>query len=344
MPPKKRPAVKKEETQDFSNLVFLQPESLVKREHEDNFDPCDLSSEYALASHKRQKSTGDPSSKGPSMQLKAIKAREKALVDKFAAVQSNIQTPLEKDEGIVVDCLYLANERAAPVMLKEGPYKDHVAVVLKQSRPFPILDLPKEIRPRIFNYLLKDENQTIPITLKHGGTRTAYAPNYHDPNNLAILSTCKVIHEEVAPIAYGHKFQFAGTQVAATFLLQIGQFRRFIKSLEMDTYNGATASTIFRLLPDCPEIAYVKFNHISSNESPGTATKNMFNHARSWLCVPDKANPTKRLDILKFDGAAFHKRVRQADGGLAVVQWSDRDKVDFQRALRDKLEKYANSC
>ena len=52
---------------------------------------------------------------GPSMQLKAIKAREKALVDKFAVVKGKIQNQLERDDGVVVDCFYNADEKNAPV-------------------------------------------------------------------------------------------------------------------------------------------------------------------------------------------------------------------------------------
>jgi hypothetical protein len=228
-------------------------------------------------------------------------------------------------------------------MLTEGSYKDHVAIILKQSLPLPILKLPISARMKVFNYVLKDESETLALKLTQGCSRIAYAPDFYTPNNLALLSTCKQILEEAAPIVYsGHKFQFAGTQVAATFLLQIGHFRPYVRSLEMDTYNGSSARTVFRLLQDCRNIEHVKFNHISSNESPQTAIKNMYHHAESWLCVPDKNNPTKRLDILKFDTAAFHMRAKDADGDLTVIQWSDRDKIEFQRGLRLKLVAYAD--
>jgi hypothetical protein len=115
MPPKKRTTIKKEETQDYSNLVFSHHTTSIKREQDDEFAHSDLSSEYLPSPIKRQKATGIPGPKGPSMQLKAIKAREKALEDKLVAVQSMIRTPLEKGEGVVVDCLYLANEKAASV-------------------------------------------------------------------------------------------------------------------------------------------------------------------------------------------------------------------------------------
>jgi hypothetical protein len=49
------------------------------------------------------------------MHLKAIKAREKALVDKIAVVTSKVDTPVEKDDGIVVDCFHHHPEKNAPV-------------------------------------------------------------------------------------------------------------------------------------------------------------------------------------------------------------------------------------
>jgi hypothetical protein len=55
------------------------------------------------------------SPRGLSMNKKAIKAREKALVEKFAVVQANIQNPLEKDAGVVVNAFFHAKEKVAPV-------------------------------------------------------------------------------------------------------------------------------------------------------------------------------------------------------------------------------------
>lgn len=53
--------------------------------------------------------------KAPSMNTKAIKAREKALGEKFAEVTSKLDSVLEKGDGVVVDCFYHAPSKLATV-------------------------------------------------------------------------------------------------------------------------------------------------------------------------------------------------------------------------------------
>jgi hypothetical protein len=52
-----------------------------------------------------------------SMQPKAVKARERALVEKFNAVESRLDNLLDRDNGIVVNCFTHAKEKSAPVRL-----------------------------------------------------------------------------------------------------------------------------------------------------------------------------------------------------------------------------------
>jgi hypothetical protein len=49
------------------------------------------------------------------MNLKAIRAREKSMVEKLAAVNNSIETHLEKDAGVVVDCFHHAKDKHATV-------------------------------------------------------------------------------------------------------------------------------------------------------------------------------------------------------------------------------------
>ena len=228
-------------------------------------------------------------------------------------------------------------------LVTAGPYKGHVVIIIKQDRPFPLLELPKDIRTRILKYLLQDETGSLTLSLKQGGNRTAYAQHYHEKHNVAILATCKQLRDEAAEIIYGHKFNFPGTQVAASFLLQTNQFQPWLKQLELETYNPSTARTLFWLLRNCPQLERIKFNHITSNESPKTAITNFFNDVGCWLCVVDKANPCKRLELIEFDDFAYHMRVKTDDGKVIVTQWEAEEKDEFQKGLRAKLDGYANS-
>ena len=116
MPPKRRPGVKKEEAQDFANLVSSDPNAPVKRELEGDLESCDLDCEQLPPTAKKPRTKGKP--RVLSMKLKAVKAREKSLADKLHTAQDQCKTMLEKDKGkIVVDCLSHSREKAAPVGL-----------------------------------------------------------------------------------------------------------------------------------------------------------------------------------------------------------------------------------
>jgi hypothetical protein len=98
MPPKR---VKSDglESNDLSNLI-----GGAAREHGDG--ESEMAADIANTR---------PVRKAPSMARKAILAREKALIDKFAVVQDHLQNHLDKDSGVVVDAFFHAKEKNAPV-------------------------------------------------------------------------------------------------------------------------------------------------------------------------------------------------------------------------------------
>ncbi|KAF2468037.1 uncharacterized protein BDR25DRAFT_316191 [Lindgomyces ingoldianus] len=306
--------------------------------------------------------------RGPVMNNKAIRAREKAMVEKIDQVQSKIKNPLDKEDGVVVDCFYHVNNLAAQVggsatkmdknadythliklqstnpfvlvkqvIVDEGPYAGHVAIILKQSVPFPLMKLPVSIRAKIFHHLLVHPEGAITMALKQGGTKTAYAPTYNSKNRLTILQGCRQIHEEAAPILYGQLFHFPGTQVISSFLLQCGSNRKHLKNIRSDTYNSQSARTMFHLLQEAKDFEKLSFAHVSSNEQPKTAIKNIYNDAHGWLLNLDPKKPTKGLDVMSFDHSAFHWREKDNEGNTIVKQWGPAEQVEFLKGLRIKL-------
>jgi hypothetical protein len=223
-------------------------------------------------------------------------------------------------------------------MLHEGPYAGHVAIIIKQSVPFPFMQLPKDIRKKVYSFLMKHDDDHVRIVLAQGNKKVAYSQLYKGKKNLAMLATCKKIRDEAAPIVYGQKFTFSGTQVITTWMLQIGQFGKFLKQLECDSYTGTSARLLFHMLvTNAPNVERLSFLHVSSNERPGTASKN--GDAQPWLDVVNKTDPGAGLRILHFSNTAFHMRVKQKDGSVNVVQWGPGEKRDFVRGLQAMCDK-----
>jgi hypothetical protein len=211
---------------------------------------------------------------------------------------------------------------------------------MKQSRPFPFMGLPIAIRTKIYNFMLKHDDD-IAITSRQN-SRMAYSPTYRGKNNLAILATCNQVRAEAAPIVYSQVFHFTGTEVIMNYLLQIRiQNRGYLRSIRSETYNSASAKAMFHLLEESPHIERISFAHVSSNEKPVTAIKNIFNDASQWLLSLDKANPIKGLEILGFDDTAFHLREKSKSGEVTVTQWGPGEQLDFLKGLKMKLKQAA---
>ncbi|KAF2869565.1 hypothetical protein BDV95DRAFT_609103 [Massariosphaeria phaeospora] len=297
-----------------------------------------------------------------SMNTKAIKAREKALKEKFEECQSRIKTELERDDGVIIDTRFLAETGAAVLdknsdfthlvklrsdmpfrlikqtMLEEGEYAGHVAIIIKQELPFRMLALPLHVRAKILRFALKHDEDRIHLTLKQSGSKTAYAPDYHGRNFLAVLGANKQMAAEAGAIVYGQFFHCPGTQVLSQFLIGIGLRNvKYLQQIHSDTYHKQTAQTSFHLLQEARALQRFSFAHVSSNESPPTAVKNIFNAAGTWLLSIDRNNPLKGLDVLTFEEAAFHTREKDPEGGVTVTQWGPAEQMDFLKALKAKL-------
>jgi hypothetical protein len=179
------------------------------------------------------------------------------------------------------------------------------------------------------------------MTLTQSSKKIAYSIAYKRKHNLAILGASKELRDEVASIMYGQKFHFPGTQVISIFLLQIGQFRKYIVHIHSDTYNASSARTMFHLLPDARALQRLSFSHVTSNEKPKTAVNNLYGDALPWLMVVGQVHPTQALHILKFASAAFHRREKDRNGNVSVIQWDKGEQLLFWKGLKLKLESLA---
>lgn len=221
-------------------------------------------------------------------------------------------------------------------MITEGDYAGHGAILFKQSLPFPLMRLTSEIRAHIFRYVLRAENGEVKVTLKQGGSKSAYAPDYAGKHRLSLLQIDSEVRKEALPIVFEQRFFFPGTQALSSFLLQIGGSRIYIQHLRCDTYNPQTARTVFHLLQDCKNLKKFSFKHVSSNEQPKTAVKNMFNDAQGFLLNHDKEDPIGGLSKLSFDPGAFHMRTKNDDGSYSVIQWGPKEQHMFAVNLKEK--------
>jgi hypothetical protein len=213
------------------------------------------------------------------------------------------------------------------ILLQTGPYADHLAILIRHETPFRFLDLPLNIRTKIYNYSLTHHEPSIPIAVR-SSTRTVWSPSYHGPNMLALLRTCKQLHTEAAPIIYTQAFSFPSTQVASDFLSKINRNRTLLHTLLSETYTSKSAQTMFHHLTSAHSLQKLSFAHVSNNKTPKNAVKEIWNDAGAWLATLDRNHPTKGLEILEFDEQAFHIREKDKKAGtLRVTCWGPSEQV-----------------
>ncbi|KAH7087130.1 hypothetical protein FB567DRAFT_629153 [Paraphoma chrysanthemicola] len=286
------------------------------------------------------------------------KAIKKPAPSKNIESVNDIQTTLEQDGDVSVQCTYLASDGRSTLDPTTNTFTHHLklssyipfhllkstilptgetALLIRAEPPFPLLSLPLHIRTKILNLLLKHSSPTIPIALK-SKARIVCSPNYHGRNTLALLRTCRQLHTEATPLVYLQPFTFPGTQVASAFLLSIGSNRRLLRSLRSETYASTSARTMFHLLSEARNLQRMSFAHVSSSETPGKAVQNIWKDAGTWLSVLDRKDPVKGLDVLRFDERAFHVREKDGKGGgYRVMCWGAAEQMEFLEGLRARM-------
>lgn len=96
--------------------------------------------------------------------------------------------------------------------------------------------------------------------------------------------------------------------MVADFLSLIARNIPVLRTLHSETYTTKSARLMFAHLNTARSLETLSFEHISSNETPGKAIKNLWTDGRKWMAVLDQAKSTKGLDVLRFGEKPFHVR------------------------------------
>ncbi|KAK0276083.1 hypothetical protein LTR35_003626 [Friedmanniomyces endolithicus] len=167
-----------------------------------------------------------------------------------------------------------------PVILREGPFKDHKVLVLEPfTQTFRFLDLPPEIRTMVYGTLLKGTTATVNVS--------TYKPNHRprrpccvtfrdklphgdydwDPvtckwlgmerSSTSLFRVNKLILGEAASVFYSNTFDFDSTKSMHLFLETIGSMRLYLRSLRLTgvhAYDDRVRRAIFGLLESAKDL------------------------------------------------------------------------------------------
>ncbi|KAK0883848.1 hypothetical protein LTR87_002326 [Friedmanniomyces endolithicus] len=167
-----------------------------------------------------------------------------------------------------------------PVILREGPFKDHKVLVLEPfTQTFRFLDLPPEIRTMVYGMMLKGTTATVIVS--------TYKPNHRprrpcgvtfrdklqhgeydwDPvtcnwlgmerSFTSLFRVNKLILAEAASVFYSNTFDFESTKAMHLFLETIGSMRPYLRSLRLTgvhAYDDRVRRAIFGLLESAKDL------------------------------------------------------------------------------------------
>lgn len=121
----------------------------------------------------------------------------------------------------------------------DGPSTSRAVLLAEKKQPTNFTDLPPELRVKIYDYSLREEDSILIEETSIGerprvkcGCVPAYVDRRSIPwNNFNILRVNKQVHQEASPIAYSCEFLFDDFVTMADFLELIGSMRQLIRRL-----------------------------------------------------------------------------------------------------------------
>lgn len=141
-----------------------------------------------------------------------------------------------------------------------GELKGLTVLVLEPAHPPPqrlgFLDLPGEIRNKIYEELLFDE---VPYYVKVTGNSQRHLSCSGAPLGLALLATCKQVYHEAGGIYHGlNRFHFTSTTTLFHYLTRIGPAAKFMSVIQIDDIITSTAPKAGKLLAKCSNLDWLR--------------------------------------------------------------------------------------
>ena len=206
------------------------------------------------------------------------------------------------------------------VTIATGLYKGCQAIIIQPETPqkqkpelddarhLGFMDLPPELRLKIYRMLFEDSDPVI-IRSERPPTFTTIPSHFFSSVNLAIASVCRQIRFEVLQVVFGERsFQVdcphVPDLVVDRFLLNIGTSRKYLRFLEVGKYADSHWSRpdMFNRLLTCSNIRHLHFRVHAIGKTPEDYAMFFYKSARRWLntIAKDDGNEHSGLEMVSF--------------------------------------------
>lgn len=230
------------------------------------------------------------------------------------------------------------------LVFTSGEYEGYEAILLQPARPFPFLKLPKEARAKIYSYYFAPSrvvNADIALEGKRPANKESYAKMYSETSKyrVALLATCKEVHEDAVQILYDHTMRFENTTTLLDFLGQLQQgFRARLRRISIKGFVKTSSRNAMHFLAESPNIVNLHIESgVCTGEDPAKAAKEFYNDAYKFLeaVAARKGDKTAGVDVLTFGRDAF---LFKAGEDKKKKPWGEEKREEFKDALRTKLK------
>ncbi|ROV90427.1 hypothetical protein VSDG_08469 [Cytospora chrysosperma] len=191
----------------------------------------------------------------------------------------------------------------------------------KKDTAFDFMDLPGELRNKIYEYLVCQPGGSVYIGEEWSSTlcrkrvifsqdgdmrsRTYQSYRKETSNNFAILRTCKKVSREAAGIMYGQTFRFSQVDALQSFLLgrsptTMGLMRRIDIAAYINNYTWKFLPLIFALLRPATGLEYLRVQAITGFRN------NVFESQLHW------ATGNSHMTVADWDALVARQIAREA--------------------------------
>ncbi|KAK8205584.1 hypothetical protein M8818_004957 [Zalaria obscura] len=232
------------------------------------------------------------------------------------------------------------------ILLEDGPYKGHQAILVKPSSPFPFESLPPEIRARIHRLALApsgDLNGKIEISGGVSSAKPIKAKAYasKDKERLALLLVSKSTLAEARPLLYQFTLSFENTGTLLAFLSQCGTaVRALLSNIEIVTWQKANAPACLHMLSESANLQRLHIDAgLSFNSTPAKTAKQFWADAYRFLQAMGAAKGDKAagMDMITFGAGAKCFSFRQ-EGQKNPRPFSEDEVREFRELVGAKLK------
>ncbi|KAK8254890.1 hypothetical protein HDK77DRAFT_433382 [Phyllosticta capitalensis] len=224
--------------------------------------------------------------------------------------------------------------------IDDGPMTGCEAMIVKPLKGFRFLELPREIRDRIYTFAIRSERTTnfykkldhpLPAISPYDTETCDLDFQHQKASTPGLLQVSRQVHAETMPILYGQTRFILHEDYLEAFLETLGRASKFVKSLRLwGTLAGfyKFASLLLRLVNLKRLELDLRFRGedlADADWEPDFAAAEFYNIATSWILAVGRINENRY--------AAADIVVPNSDMTLNTPEWN----AKFRSALRTNI-------